>query len=48
MHDALGDALTIKARQLLNQVVILQQHRPIRSCGLRILVISNRRAGCGS
>ncbi|KOS95830.1 hypothetical protein DM45_3892 [Burkholderia mallei] len=41
MHDALGNALTIETLQLLDQVAVLQQDRPVRARGLRILVVAD-------
>jgi hypothetical protein len=38
VDDALGDALAVEARQLFDEVVVLQQRRSARTGGLRILV----------
>src|ERR1700675_3067649 len=45
MDNALGNALTVEARQLLDEVKVFQKHRPVRSSGLRILIIAHGRTG---
>src|SRR4030081_1375481 len=45
MNHALGDPLTIEPSELLDEVKVFQKHRPIRSGGLRILIIAHRRTG---
>ena len=42
MHDALRNALTVEALEFLDQLYVLQQHRPGGAGGLRVLVIANR------
>ncbi len=42
MDDALGNTLAIEARQLFDQVMILQQERARRSRALRTLIVGNR------
>ena len=42
MYHALGNALAVKALQFLDQLHILQQHRAIGSCSLRVLVVTYR------
>jgi hypothetical protein len=44
MDDALGNTLTVKARQLFDQVMVLQQERTLRSRALRALIVGDRRA----
>ncbi len=44
MDDALGNTLAVEARQLLDQVMILQQERALGSCALRALVVGDGRA----
>jgi hypothetical protein len=48
VHDALGDPLAVEARELLDQVLVLEQYRAARACGLRILVVGDRCAGFGA
>ncbi len=40
----LRDTLAIKALQLLQQLHVLQQDRPLGACGLRVLVVADRSA----
>lgn len=44
MHHPLGNTLAVEALELLDQLNILQQHRPSGACGLRVLVVAHRRA----
>ena len=44
VHDALGDALAVQVRKLLDQVEILQQHRAARAGGERILIVGDGNA----
>ncbi len=44
VHDPLGDALAVETRQLLDQIVVLHQHRAGQARGLRTLIIGH---GCG-
>jgi hypothetical protein len=41
MHHTLRNAFTVETLELLNQLYVLQQHRPGRAGGLRILVIAD-------
>lgn len=41
MNHPLRDAFTVLMRQLLEQVIILHQHRPARTGGKRVLIIRN-------
>jgi hypothetical protein len=34
VHDALGDALAVEAGELLDKMLVLQQHRPAGTCCL--------------
>ncbi len=43
----LGDALAVEPGQLLQEVLVLEQHRPARTCGLAVLVVDDRGAGLG-
>jgi hypothetical protein len=45
VHDALGDPLAVEARELLEQVLVLEQQRAARACALRVLVVGDRSAG---
>ena len=47
MHHALGDALAVLVRQLLEQLVVLHQHRAALAGGQRILIVGDRRTGRG-
>ena len=47
MHHALGDALAVQVRQLLDQLVVLHQQRAARAGGQRILVVRHRGTGVG-
>jgi hypothetical protein len=47
VHHALGNALAVEVLQLLDQVDILQQDRPARAGGDRVLAISYRDAAGG-
>ena len=47
VDDALGDALAVEARELLDQVLVLQQRRAARAGGLRVLVVGDGRATLG-
>jgi len=47
VHDALGDSLAVEPRELLDQVVILQQRGTGGPGGLRILVVGDGRAALG-
>ena len=42
VHGTLGDALAVLVRELLDQLIVLQEHRPARSRGHRILVVGDR------
>jgi hypothetical protein len=44
MDDALGNALAVEARQLFDQMMVLQQQRAVGACALRTLIVGNRRA----
>jgi hypothetical protein len=47
VNGAFGNALAVLMRQLLDQLIVLQQQRPARTDGDRVLVIGDRRAGAG-
>ncbi len=47
VHDALGDAFAVLVGQLLDELVVLHQHRTARACRNRILVIRNGGASAG-
>ncbi len=47
VHHALGDALAVQVRQLLDQLEVLQQQRAARAGGQRVLVVGDGRAGGG-
>jgi hypothetical protein len=42
---ALGDALAVELRHLLDEVVILQQDRTVRTDGERVLIALDRDTG---
>src|SRR5580700_8902626 len=42
MHDALGNPLAIKMRELLDQVMVLHQNRSSRTRGPRVLIVGDR------
>ncbi len=42
VHDPLWDALAVELRHLLEQVMVLQQDRPVAASGQRVLVTLNR------
>jgi len=41
MHHAFGNAFTVKTLEFLDQLHVLQQHRPGRASGLRVLVVAD-------
>jgi hypothetical protein len=43
MYDPLGNALPLEPRQLLDQVVVLDQDRSTGTGGLRVLVVGGER-----
>jgi hypothetical protein len=43
MDDALRDALPIEALQFLDEIRVLEENRAVRTRGLGILVIADRR-----
>ncbi len=43
VHDSLRDPLPVEPGKFLEEVLVLQQHRAVRSCGLGVLVVGN---GC--
>jgi len=47
VDDALRDALAILVRQLLDELVVLQQHGTSRPRGERVLVVGNGTAPGG-
>ena len=47
MHDALGNALVVKVRDLLAQHKVFEQHRAAQAQFERILVVGNRHALIG-
>src|SRR5450759_3712967 len=47
MHDPLGDALAVEARQFLEQVHVLDEHRSAGPGGLRVLVVGDGSPGLG-
>jgi hypothetical protein len=47
MNDALRDPLPVEAGQLLEEVLILEQHGPAGPGGLGVLVVGDRCAGFG-
>ena len=47
VHHALGNALAVEVLQLLDEVEILQQDRPARAGGDRVLVVGDGDAGSG-
>ena len=47
VHHPLRDPLAVEVRELFQQVVVLQQHRPAGARGLRVLVVGYRRTGGG-
>ncbi len=47
MDDALGDALAVEMRELLDEMEILQQDRSARPGGQAVLIVGDRRTGTG-
>jgi hypothetical protein len=47
VHDALGYALAIELRHLLDEVVVVQDRRTVGADGERVLVAGDRRAARG-
>ncbi len=47
MHDPLGNPLAVEARELLHQVVVLEQDRATGPRGLRVLIVGDGSAGLG-
>jgi hypothetical protein len=47
VHDALGDALAVEARQFLEQVHVLDEHRTAGTGRLRVLVVRDGRPRFG-
>jgi hypothetical protein len=47
MHHTLRNALTVEARKLLDEVVVLHQHRAVNAGRLRLLVVLDGRAVFG-
>ncbi|SKU65771.1 Uncharacterised protein [Mycobacteroides abscessus subsp. abscessus] len=50
MHDALGNPLPVELGKLLDQVMVMQQHRALRTRGQRLVVTLDRDSGirCGA
>jgi hypothetical protein len=47
VHHALGDSLAIEMRELLYQMMILEEYRTGRARGPRMLVVDHRRTAFG-
>ena len=47
VHGALGNALAVLVRELLDELIILHEKRTTRASGDRVLVVRNRRPGSG-
>src|SRR5260221_4809592 len=47
MHGTLGNALTVLVREFLEQLIILQQYRPVGAGRDGVLIVRNRTAGRG-